>query len=107
MTNVYVARNWNVSLLGVAVGKDVFLPDAKECMEAMLTIMHSGEVKDDDPLQEYLPDSIQRICRVLQEDFACTFRKTKLCRLLFQQKLLVVEQDDWEGHQRVHPNKVQ
>eukprot|EP01066_Platyproteum_vivax_P019442 Platyproteum_vivax@DN7658_c0_g1_i8.p1 len=58
-----------MSLLGVAVGKDVFLPDAKECMEAMLTIMHSGEVKDDDPLQEYLPDSIQRICRVLQEDF--------------------------------------
>jgi len=56
-----------MSLLGIAVGKDKFLPDAKEAVEHMLKKVPN----DADELQrEYIKEASERICKCLKQDFA-------------------------------------
>lgn len=54
-----------LSLLGIAVGKEQFLPDAQEAIQAMLT--QSTDV--DDVQAEYIQQAIERICHCLKKDF--------------------------------------
>jgi hypothetical protein len=57
-----------MSLLGVAVGKDQFKNDAQEAMsEMMKTHAMSGA---DNVQKEYVKEATERICQVLQKDFA-------------------------------------
>eukprot|EP00916_Digyalum_oweni_P008854 GHVL01014793.1.p1 GENE.GHVL01014793.1~~GHVL01014793.1.p1 ORF type:complete len:1096 (+),score=177.47 GHVL01014793.1:40-3288(+) len=58
-----------ISIIGFGVGKEMFLNDGKETLSAMQQLQ-SEKLEDDDLLQEYLPESIQRICRVLVDDFS-------------------------------------
>merc|ERR1711971_816948 len=56
-----------MSLLGESVGKEKFLPDAKEAISAMMNVQG-----DADELQrEYIVEASQRICTCLKGDFAC------------------------------------
>jgi len=55
-----------MSLLGLAVGKDKFLPDAREAIQAMMSA--TGQV--DDILREYIEQASERICKCLKKDFA-------------------------------------
>ncbi|CAK0884201.1 unnamed protein product [Prorocentrum cordatum] len=57
-----------MSLLGMAVGRDVFKHDAREAMEAMMLIAGKG-LDTDDPQKSYIQEAAQRICRALREDF--------------------------------------
>jgi len=56
-----------MSLLGVAVGKERFLPDAKQAIEAMLT--NNPGVDADDIQREYIKEAIERIAHCLKKDF--------------------------------------
>lgn len=55
-----------LSLLGIAVGKEQFLPDAQQAIHAMLA--QSTDV--DDIQAEYIQQAIERICHCLKQDFA-------------------------------------
>lgn len=55
-----------ISLLGVAVGKEKFLPDAQAAMGEML----KTSVSSDDIQQDYIKTASERICKVLTRDFA-------------------------------------
>ena len=57
-----------ISLIGVAVGKDKFLQDAKEVCELMLKTQ-SMKLESDDPQVSFLLQSWARICRCLGMDF--------------------------------------
>lgn len=57
-----------LSLLGLAVGRNVFKHDAQEAMEVMMQTASHG-LDADDPQKTYIQESAQRICRALQEDF--------------------------------------
>lgn len=57
-----------ISIIGLSVGKDLFLEDAKECMNALLQIS-STKMDSDDPVKEYIQEAIGRICRALGDDF--------------------------------------
>mmetsp|Transcript_36039 Transcript_36039/g.57411 ORF Transcript_36039/g.57411 Transcript_36039/m.57411 type:complete len:596 (-) Transcript_36039:515-2302(-) len=54
-----------MSLLGVAVGKETFLPDAKEAIEAMLTMGQQA----DETQREYIKEAVERIVHCLKKDF--------------------------------------
>jgi len=56
-----------MSLLGVAVGPQRFLPDAKEAIGAMLTPISGQDV--DDIQRDYIKEAIERICHCLKKDF--------------------------------------
>jgi len=55
-----------MSLLGIAVGKEKFLPDAREAITAMM----STQVEADDVQREYIKEASERICTCLKKDFA-------------------------------------
>merc|ERR1719394_843065 len=55
-----------MSLLGTAVGKEKFLPDAREAIAAMLKSQESA----DDLQRDYIKEASERICKCLKEDFA-------------------------------------
>eukprot|EP00932_Pfiesteria_piscicida_P009842 SRR837773.20645.p1 GENE.SRR837773.20645~~SRR837773.20645.p1 ORF type:complete len:718 (-),score=391.53 SRR837773.20645:73-2178(-) len=57
-----------LSLLGLAVGKEKFLPDAKEAIEQMLQTDLSSS--DNELLREYIKEASERICKCLKQDFA-------------------------------------
>uniref|UniRef100_A0A8C9GYZ8 Importin subunit beta-3-like n=1 Tax=Piliocolobus tephrosceles TaxID=591936 RepID=A0A8C9GYZ8_9PRIM len=57
-----------ISIIGMSVGKEVFLEDAKECMNALLQIS-STKMEPEDPVKEYIQEAIGRICRALGNDF--------------------------------------
>lgn len=57
-----------LSVLGLAVGRDVFQQDAKEAMQAMMETASAG-LEADDPQKRYIHEAAQRICRALREDF--------------------------------------
>jgi hypothetical protein len=57
-----------LSLLGVAVGKEKFLPDADQAVRAMLTPIAGQDV--DDIQRDYIKEAIERICHCLKKDFA-------------------------------------
>lgn len=55
-----------MSLLGLAVGKEKFLPDANQAVEEML----KTNAQADDLQKEYLKEAFERICKCLKNDFA-------------------------------------
>jgi len=55
-----------MSLLGLAVGKEKFLPDAREALSAMLQM----PAEADDLQKEYIKEASERICKCLKADFA-------------------------------------
>ncbi|CAK9022204.1 Importin-5 (Imp5) (Importin subunit beta-3) (Karyopherin beta-3) (Ran-binding protein 5) (RanBP5) [Durusdinium trenchii] len=55
-----------MSLLGIAVGKEKFLNDAKEAINAMM----NTQVEADDVQREYIKEASERICTCLKKDFA-------------------------------------
>mmetsp|Transcript_59531 Transcript_59531/g.112126 ORF Transcript_59531/g.112126 Transcript_59531/m.112126 type:complete len:806 (+) Transcript_59531:319-2736(+) len=57
-----------LSLLGLAVGREVFQHDAQEAMQVMMETASRG-LDADDPQISYIQESAQRICRALGEDF--------------------------------------
>eukprot|EP00929_Paragymnodinium_shiwhaense_P080785 TRINITY_DN4214_c0_g1_i1.p1 TRINITY_DN4214_c0_g1~~TRINITY_DN4214_c0_g1_i1.p1 ORF type:complete len:1120 (-),score=304.71 TRINITY_DN4214_c0_g1_i1:125-3484(-) len=54
-----------MSLLGMAVGKERFLPDAKEAVAEML----KTPLEADDVQREYIKQASERICHTLKTDF--------------------------------------
>lgn len=72
-----------VTLIGVAVGKEKFGPDAKDIMQHMIStqgnffimnceyliIFPVGQLESDDPQISFLLQSWARICRCLGQDF--------------------------------------
>eukprot|EP00929_Paragymnodinium_shiwhaense_P034542 TRINITY_DN18781_c0_g1_i1.p1 TRINITY_DN18781_c0_g1~~TRINITY_DN18781_c0_g1_i1.p1 ORF type:complete len:1117 (-),score=455.11 TRINITY_DN18781_c0_g1_i1:188-3538(-) len=54
-----------MSLLGLAVGKEQFLPDAEQAIEAMLK-----NTDEDETVKDYIKEATERICQCLQRDFA-------------------------------------
>merc|ERR1719188_208350 len=75
-----------MSLLGLAVGKEKFLPDAKEAVAAML----QTPLEADDLQREYIKEASERICKCLKADFA-PFLPHLLPGLF---KALTIEADD-------------
>ena len=60
-----------LSLLGMAVGKETFLPDAIEAMNAIVTLQQQNQLDDEEgTLKSFVFESLQRICKVLGTDFA-------------------------------------
>lgn len=57
-----------VTLIGVAVGKEKFLQDAKDIME-LLSHTQSAKLDSDDPQVSFLLQAWARICRCLGQDF--------------------------------------
>ena len=57
-----------VGLIGIAVGKEKFLPDAKEVLEMMLTVQATSNSSTDTAL-DYIVPACARICRAIGEDF--------------------------------------
>jgi hypothetical protein len=57
-----------ISIIGVAVGKQKFGPDALQVMEAM-TIAQQHKLEDDDPQRSYMLQAWARICKCLGQDF--------------------------------------
>lgn len=55
-----------MSLLGIAVGKEKFLPDAREAVTEML----KTPLEADDVQREYIKEASERICQCLKKDFA-------------------------------------
>mmetsp|Transcript_32109 Transcript_32109/g.90183 ORF Transcript_32109/g.90183 Transcript_32109/m.90183 type:complete len:1118 (-) Transcript_32109:115-3468(-) len=55
-----------LSLLGLAVGKEKFLPDAKDAIGLMLRT----DLGTDELLREYIKEASERICKCLKNDFA-------------------------------------
>jgi hypothetical protein len=54
-----------MSLLGVAVGKEKFLPDAKDAIESMLKM----SAQADETQREYIKEAVERIVHCLKKDF--------------------------------------
>ena len=60
-----------LSLLGIAVGKETFLPDALEAMKAIVTLQQLNQLDDEEgTLKSFVFESLQRICKVLGTDFS-------------------------------------
>jgi hypothetical protein len=60
-----------LSLLGIAVGKETFLPDALEAMKAIVTLQQQNQLDDEEgTLKSFVFESLQRICKVLGNDFS-------------------------------------
>jgi hypothetical protein len=60
-----------LSLLGMAVGKETFLPDAVEAMNAIVTLQQQNQLDDEEgTLKSFVFESLQRICKVMGTDFA-------------------------------------
>eukprot|EP00928_Gymnodinium_smaydae_P026158 TRINITY_DN20620_c1_g1_i1.p1 TRINITY_DN20620_c1_g1~~TRINITY_DN20620_c1_g1_i1.p1 ORF type:complete len:1148 (+),score=364.28 TRINITY_DN20620_c1_g1_i1:100-3444(+) len=55
-----------MSLLGIAVGKEKFLPDAREA----ITEMMKTQMEADDVQRDYIKEASERICQCLKRDFA-------------------------------------
>lgn len=55
-----------LSLLGIAVGKEKFLPDASEALSEMM----NSSLDSDDVQREYIKEASERIVQCLKKDFA-------------------------------------
>lgn len=58
-----------ITLIGIAVKKEVFAPDAREVMEALNTTQQTAEQDPDDPQISYMLAAWARICEILGDDF--------------------------------------
>jgi hypothetical protein len=62
-----------ISLIGLAVGSEKFMPDASEVMEMLLKTQKgegSEELQDDDPQMSYMISAWARICKIMGPNFA-------------------------------------
>ncbi|KDO27506.1 hypothetical protein SPRG_20302, partial [Saprolegnia parasitica CBS 223.65] len=59
-----------ISLVGLAVGPDVFGADADEVLTVMTQMQHSTQYADDEILRSYLLQAWARLCKTLAEGFA-------------------------------------
>lgn len=57
-----------LSLLGLAVGKEKFLPDARDAIAQILQTDMSNS--DNELLRDYIKEASERICKCLKQDFA-------------------------------------
>lgn len=58
-----------VSLIGLAVGRETFLPDASAVMDLLLKTHTEGNLSDDDPQTSYLIGAWARMCKILGKQF--------------------------------------
>ncbi|XP_057301681.1 importin-5-like isoform X2 [Hydractinia symbiolongicarpus] len=59
-----------ISLIGLAVGAEKFLPDASEVMQLLLKSQtDSAEIEADDPQMSYLISAWARMCKIIGKDF--------------------------------------
>jgi hypothetical protein len=89
-----------ISLVGMAVGKEKFGPDANAIME-MLNALQNSEMEDDDPTASYLLQAWARICKCLGHDFLPYLAVVmppllKSARLETDVKIKYVDEDDDE-----------
>ena len=56
------------SLIGMAVGRDRFMPDAREVMELLLSLQTEKQ-EDDDMTASYMLQAWARLCKTLGQDF--------------------------------------
>jgi len=77
-----------MSLLGIAVGKEKFFPDAKDAIAEMMKTTLSA----DDVQREYIKEASERICQCLKKDFA-PFLRDSLLVGIFKNLKLVDETD--------------
>jgi hypothetical protein len=57
-----------ISLIGIAVGRDVFINDAKEIMD-QFHATQSAALDPDDPQVSYLLEAWGRVAKALKQDF--------------------------------------
>ncbi|KAF7456420.1 putative karyopherin beta [Cryptosporidium felis] len=57
-----------ITIIGFSIDYSIFKSDAQEIMLVFLQLLNSG-LKGDDPLKEYLQEALQRMCRILKQDF--------------------------------------
>ena len=57
-----------ISLVGMAVGRARFSPDAREVMDLLMRLQ-SGGFEDDDPTVQYMLQAWTRLCKCLGEEF--------------------------------------
>ena len=57
-----------ISLVGMAVGRARFAPDAREVMDLLMRLQ-SGGFEDDDPTVQYMLQAWTRLCKCLGEEF--------------------------------------
>ena len=57
-----------ISLVGMAVGKEQFAPDAREVMDLLMQLQ-AGGFEDDDTTASYMQQAWTRLCKCLGRDF--------------------------------------
>ncbi|KAL1540937.1 importin-5-like [Salvia divinorum] len=57
-----------ISLVGMAVGKDIFMEDAKKVMD-VLSSLQGSQMETDDPTTSYMLQAWARLCKCLGQDF--------------------------------------
>ncbi|EEA05322.1 HEAT repeat family protein [Cryptosporidium muris RN66] len=57
-----------LTIIGFSLDYSIFKNDAQETMVAFIQLMGSG-LKGDDPLKEYIQEALQRMCRIMKQDF--------------------------------------
>lgn len=57
-----------ISIIGMSIGKDVFVKDGIECMNALMQIMQEPSTPDD-PVKEYIDEALGRLCTALGANF--------------------------------------
>lgn len=100
----------SVSLIGMAVGKEIFCKDASEIMQILLAAQ-MGELKIDydDPQLSYMMAAWARICRILGPDFQAYLPfvmgpvleaaglKVEIALLNEEDKAAIEDNDEWES----------
>ena len=57
-----------ISLIAVAIGKDMFAPYANDYINVLIAIQNSN-LPDDDPVQSYLSSAWVRMCTLMEQNF--------------------------------------
>eukprot|EP01087_Luapelamoeba_hula_P021903 TRINITY_DN773_c0_g1_i1.p1 TRINITY_DN773_c0_g1~~TRINITY_DN773_c0_g1_i1.p1 ORF type:complete len:1105 (+),score=203.93 TRINITY_DN773_c0_g1_i1:1361-4675(+) len=89
-----------ISLIAVAVGKDKFMPDAKDVINALL-ITQQSKLESDDPQISFLLQAWARICKAIGQDFV-PYLDVVIPPLLgaaSQEPDLTVTDEEGEAHQ--------
>lgn len=59
-----------ISLIGLAVGAEKFMPDASAVMDLLLKAQSNQDLQDDDPQMTYMISAWARICKIMGPKFA-------------------------------------
>ncbi|XP_014214927.1 importin-5 [Copidosoma floridanum] len=87
-----------VSLIGLAVGRDKFLADAKDVMAMLLKTQ--GDLPEDDPQLSYLISAWSRLCKILGKDFEQYLplvMPTVMQTAAMKPEVALLDNDDMEG----------